>query len=468
MQAVVVGSGPNGLAGAIRLAQAGCAVTVIEAQERVGGGLGSAELTSPGLIHDLGASFMPLGKASPFLRGLQLERHGVRWIEPDVALAHPLDDGSAGLLMRSLDETVVRLGADGARWARLFGTLSRRFDELADDVLQPMLHVPRHPALLGAFGARAARSAVSLARGFRTEQARALFTGIAAHAFTRLDTPFSSAVGVMLTAAGHSVGWPIIQGGAQRLADALAEVLYESGGSIELGRRVHDVREIAEADIVLLDVSARDASAMLAGLQPMRTRQAYRAFRRGPAAFKVDFAIEGDIPWKAEHAWRAGVVHLGGSAAETVRTERRATAGLAANAPFTLVGQQYLSDRSRSAGGRNPIWAYAHVPHGFPGNGVASVTKQIERFAPGFRERIVEAHVTTPAALAAANPNFAGGDINTGANTFRQLIARPLLRSNPYATGVPGVYLCSAATPPGPGVHGMSGSNAAEVALRAL
>lgn len=466
MRAIVVGSGPNGLAGAIRLAQAGASVTVLESHWRVGGAVGSAELTAPGLVHDLGASFMPLGAASPFFRSLGLERRGVQWVEAPVSLAHPLDDGTAGVLHRDIVETAAGMGPDGDTWRNLFGPFVDRFDDLASDTLRPLARMPRHVGLTARFGVLAAQSALRLAGAFREERQRALFAGIAAHAFGRLDTTFSSAIGVMLTAAGHSVGWPVVEGGAQVLTDALEAELESLGGRVETGRTVTDIREL-DADIVLLDVAPSAAVDILHHRIPERSRRAFTQFAHGPAAYKVDFAIDGDIPWTAAECQDAGVVHLGGSSAEIAETEARVVSRKPARAPFTLVGQQWKADPSRSSGGLNPVWSYAHVPYGSTVEAEHRIVSQIERFAPGFRERIVSTRVTSAMGLAAANSNFVGGDINTGANTFRQLIARPTFGPDPYRTGVPGVYLCSAATPPGPGVHGMSGVNAAERALAA-
>lgn len=465
MRAVVVGSGPNGLAGAIRLAQAGASVTVLESHWRVGGAVGSAELTAPGLVHDLGASFMPLAAASPFLRSLELERYGVHWDEAPAALAHPLDDGSAGLLYRDIAATAEGMGVDGPTWRNLFEPFAERFDDLTADALQPLARMPRHAALMARFGALAAQPALRLAGSFREERHRALFTGIAAHAFGRLDTTFSSAIGVMLASAGHAVGWPVVRGGAQVLADALVAELESLGGRVETGRTVTDIRELGDADVVLLDVAPSAAVEILHHRIPERSRRAFTEYAHGPAAYKVDFAIDGDIPWTAAECQEAGVVHLGGTADEVAAAEAQVVGGKSSRAPFTLVGQQWKADPTRSAGGLNPVWAYAHVPYGSTVAAENRITSQIERFAPGFRERIVSTRVTSAMGLAAANSNFVGGDINTGANTFRQLIARPTFGPNPYKTGVPGVYLCSAATPPGPGVHGMSGVNAAERAL---
>lgn len=468
MTAYVVGSGPNGLAGAIVLARAGLDVTVLESHYRVGGALGSAELTEPGLVHDLGASFLPLAVRSPFFRSLDLEALGVRFRHAPVELAHPLDDGSAGVLHRDLGATADGLGRDGALWRNVLEPFLDRFDDLLADTMRPMLHIPKHGPLTARFGMLAARSAVDFGRTFRTEQARALWSGIAAHATTDQSAPFSSAVGLMLATAGHAAGWPVVEGGAQVLTDALLRKLRQLGGRIETGRTVTDARELPDAEVVLLDVAPSAAIGILHDRIPAKHRRAFSSYQHGPAAYKVDFAVDGGIPWRNEDCRRAGVVHLGGTADEIASTEASVVNGRSARKPFTLVGQQALADPGRARGSLQPVWAYAHVPYGSVLEHEHRIVKQIERFAPGFRDRVVATHVTSAMGLAAANSNFVGGDINTGANTFAQLIGRPTVGTNPYATGVKGVYLCSAATPPGPGVHGMSGVNAAEAAVRHL
>ncbi|MCP1502852.1 phytoene dehydrogenase-like protein [Curtobacterium herbarum] len=466
--AYVVGSGPNGLAAAIELARAGLEVTVLESHWRVGGAVGSAELTHDGLVHDLGASFVPLAVRSPFFRSLDLDALGVRFRHAPIELAHPLDDGSAGVLHRDVSKTAEGFGTDGALWRNVFGPFANRFDDLLDDVMHPLLRVPRHPALMARFGMLAAQSATHFGRSFRTDQARALWSGVAAHAFTDLEARASSAIGLMLVSAAHAGGWPVVEGGAQVLTDALVRKVVQLGGRIETGRTVTDVRELSDADVVLLDVAPSAAIGILHDAIPSKRRRAFDRYRHGPAAYKVDFAVDGEIPWRSEECGRAGVVHLGGTAEDVAEAEKSVVGGRSARKPFTLVGQQYLADPGRSRGSLNPVWAYAHVPYGTVMEHEHRIVKQIERFAPGFRERIVSTHVTSAMGLAAANSNFVGGDINTGANTFAQLIGRPTVGADPYATGVKGVYLCSAATPPGPGVHGMSGANAAAAAIRHL
>ncbi|GAA4481743.1 NAD(P)/FAD-dependent oxidoreductase [Rhodococcus olei] len=466
--AVVVGSGPNGLAAAVHLARSGVEVHVLEAADRIGGGTRSAELTVPGLIHDECSAFHPMGAGSPYLQTLGLDRYGLRWRWPEIDCAHPLDDGTAGLLYRSLDATAAGLGADGPRWRRLVGDLATGFDDLAADLMRPIARVPRHPVRLAAFGPRALLPATVTARWLRTERARALYGGVAAHAYYRLDRPATSAVGLMIAAAGHRYGWPVAEGGSRAIADALAAMLTDHGGKISTGVRVRSARDIPPADVVLLDLAPAAALEVLGDRVPARVARAYRRFRHGAAAFKVDFAVQGPIPWTDPACGRAGTVHLGGTFAEVAAAERDVTAGRMPQRPFVLLGQQYVADPTRSRDGLNPVYAYAHVPHGYSGDATESVLAQIERFAPGFRDRVVATTAAGPARLAASNPNYVGGDIIGGANTETQVVLRPRIALDPYATGVPGTYLCSASTPPGAGAHGMCGFNAAESALRRL
>jgi phytoene dehydrogenase-like protein len=441
---------------------------VLEASDTIGGGVRSSELIVPGLIHDECSAFHPMAEASPFLAQLDLPPGALTWLQPEIDCAHPLDDGSAGVLCRSIDETAERLGPDGERWRRLFGPMAARFDDLFADASQPVLRLPRHPFTLARFGLGAMTPATVLGRAWRTEPARALWAGIAAHAFSRLDRPMTSAVGLMLIAAGHARGWVVARGGSQTIADALAADLRRHGGTIETGVRVTSAAALPSRDVLMLDVSPSIAAEILGDRLPARVARAYRRFRHGPAAFKVDFAIDGGVPWTAAAARRAGTVHLGGSFEEVVRTERAVVAGAMPARPFVLVGQQYLADPSRSAGDTHPLWTYAHVPHGFTGDATEAIIAQIERFAPGFRERIIATAVRSPTEMAAYNPNYVGGDIIGGASSPTQLLFRPRFARDPYFTGVPGTYLCSASTPPGAGAHGMCGANAAARALERL
>lgn len=465
--AVVVGSGPNGLAAAITLAERGVDVLVLEAADRVGGGTRTSELTVPGLLHDECAAFHPMGVASPFFQSLDLEREGLRWLWPEVQLAHPLDGGRAALLWRSVERTANGLGVDGPAWQRLMGRTADNFDALASDVLRPIVHLPRHPLKLAHFGLNALLPAPWTARRWRTDEARALFAGMVAHKFGPLTGPLTSSVGLLLGAAAHAHGWPVAEGGTEAITRALVARLEGAGGRIETGVRVSSYAELANPDLLLLDTAPDAAARILGDRLPERTRRAYRRHTFGPAAFKVDYAIQGDIPWENPDLLRAGTVHLGGTLEEMVATEARTGRGEMPNLPFVLLGQQYLIDPTRSGGdsGLNPIYAYAHVPHAWRGDATDAVTAQVERFAPGFRERVRHVHVRDTRALEAHNANYVGGDISAGANTARQLVMRPKVGSNPYATGVPGVFICSSATPPGGGVHGMAGHNAARAAL---
>ena len=467
-EAIVVGSGPNGLAAAVALARRGVRVTVLEAEATIGGGTRSGELTVPGVLHDVCSAVHPMAVGSPFLSTLGLEEHGLEWRWPEVDLAHPLDDGSAGVMVRSLERTAAGLGGDGRAWNRLFGASARALDELNDDLMRPFLHVPSHPLRLARFGLAAAAPATLLARAWRGERARALFGGVAAHALAPLNRPLSSAVGVALITACHRHGWPVAHGGSRAITDALASLLVELGGEIETGVRVRSLDELAAADAVMLDLSPELAAQVAGERLPPAVARAYRSYRRAPAAFKVDLAVEGGVPWTAPECRRAGTVHVVGSFAEIVAAERDVSRARMPERPFVLLAQQYVADPERSVGDVHPIWSYAHVPHGYGGDATAAVIAQIERFAPGLRDRIVATSTRSPAELAADNANYAGGDIITGANDPIQTLIRPRLAVDPYATGIPGVYICSAATPPGAGVHGMCGYNAARSALRHL
>lgn len=466
--AIVVGSGPNGLAAAVHLARAGVEVTVLEAAETIGGGTRSAEMIVPGLVHDQCSAVHPVAAASPFLRSLDLEKLGLRWRAPLVDCAHPLDDGSASLLYQSIDDTADGLGRDGARWRRLFTALTADLDSLFEDITQPLLRLPRHPVLTARFGAAAMTPATVMGRLWRDEPARALWAGVAAHAFWRLDRPMTSAVGLMILAAGHRYGWVVAEGGSQAIADALVVDLMAHGGRVETGVRVHSTTELPPTDLLLLDVSPSIAADILGDQLPGRVARAYRRFRHGPGAFKVDFAIEGDVPWRAPAAVDAGTVHLAGDAAEVIANELAVHRGQVPERPFVLVGQQYRADPDRSVGNVHPLWTYAHVPHGYTGDATEAIIAQIERFAPGFTERVVGTAVRSTTEMSVYNPNFIGGDILSGASSPLQLLFRPRLARDPYFTGIPGTYLCSASTPPGAGAHGLCGLNAATRALAAL
>ncbi|WP_067440305.1 phytoene desaturase family protein [Nocardioides jensenii] len=465
--AVVVGSGPNGLAAAITLADHGVDVRVLEAKERVGGGTLTSELTVPGLLHDECAAFHPTGVGSPYFQTLGLEEFGLRWLWPEIQLAHPLDGGRTALLWQDVGRTATGLGADGPAWNGLFERAARTFDDLAADVFRSITHVPEHPLELARFGLRSLWPVPWVARRWQSDEARALFAGMAAHKFGSLTSPLSASVGLMLGAAAHAYGWPVAEGGTESITRALVGRLELTGGRIETGVRVTSYDDLGEPDILILDTAPDAVVRIMGDRLPSRTRRAYRRHRFGPAAFKVDYAIEGDIPWENPEVLKAGTVHLGGTLEEIVMNEAKVGRGEMPDLPFVLLGQQYLVDPLRSGGesGLNPVYAYAHVPHAWPGDASESVTAQIERFAPGFRDTVRHVHVRDPAGLQAHNANYVGGDISTGANDGLQLVMRPRVARNPYSTGVPGVFICSSATPPGAGVHGMGGRNAALSAL---
>ncbi len=465
-EAIVVGAGPNGLACAATLAARGVKVTVIEAAERVGGGARSAELTLPGLVHDECSGFHPMAVGSPAYAGL--EQYGLEWLWPEVDLAHPLEGGGGAAMLRSLDATAAGLGAAGPAWQRLFGSPSRGYDALAEDIYRPVLHLPRHPLRLARFGLPALAPATLLARRLGTPQAQALFGGCAAHSFAPLGAPLSAAVGVALVCSGHRYGWPVARGGSGAIAAALAAAIEAGGGRIETGRPVRSLSELPDADAVVLDLTPAAVLELAGGRLPARVARAYRRYRSAPAAFKLDLAVQGGVPWAYEPARRAGTVHVGGSLAELAAAEGEINRGRMPARPFVLVGQQYLADPGRSVGDVHPVWAYAHVPHGYPGDASDALLDQVERFAPGLRERIVAQVATGPAQMAAANANLAGGDIANGSNVGLRVLLRPRLALDPYATGIPGVFLCSAATPPGAGAHGICGYNAAQSVLRSL
>ena len=465
--AVVVGAGPNGLAAAAVLARAGVGVTVYEAADTVGGGTRTEELLEPGVLHDICSSAHPLGVASPVFRELDLEAHGLVWRGADVQLAHPLDGGRAALLHRSIDLTAAELGADGNAWRSAFGPLVARFDAIAEEVLRPQLGLPRHPLTLARFGLRGLPSAELFARRWKTDEARALYAGIAAHAIEPLNRPTTAAVGAVLGTAAHAVGWPVAQGGSRAITDALVAVIEANGGTIQTGVRVDRLDQLPPHRLALLDVSPHSAIRIAGDRMRARIRRPLKRWRYGPAAFKVDIVLDGDIPWTNDACRRAGTVHCGGTLEEIAIGEREIHHGVMPRSPFVLVGQQYLADPTRSNGGHHPIWAYAHVPHRYPGDATDAALQQIERFAPGFRSRIVALQARGPADLEADNANYVGGDIATGANTPRQVLVRPRLALDPYRIG-DDVFLCSAATAPGAGVHGMCGYHAARSALRAL
>lgn len=465
---VVVGAGPNGLAAAVLMARAGHSVLVIEAHDRIGGGARSTLDPDHGVVHDTCSAVHPLGALSPAFRTLGLEGHGLEWCRARIDLAHPLDGGRVALLYRSVDDTAAGLGRDGARWARTFGPLAARYDDLAADLLGPLVRVPRHPLLMARFASAAARSARGLAHRWQGEEARALFAGCAAHAMAPLGTLGSAAAGVALIAAGHAGGWPVAAGGSQAVTDTLGAALQTAGGEVITGRTVRHIDELPSHRTLILDVGPPAAARILAGRLSSGVRRAYERWRYGIGAFKLDLVVEGGIPWAAPDCADAGTLHLGGTFEEIAAAEAATAVGAMPLRPLVLVAQQYRADPSRSQGNRHPVWAYCHVPQGYEGDATDAILGQIERFAPGARAHIVAVRATGPAEYAAYNPNNVGGDIGGGMWSLRQALVRPRVARNPYATGVPGVFICSASTPPGAGVHGMSGAHAAAAALRHL
>jgi phytoene dehydrogenase-like protein len=462
--AVVVGSGPNGLAAAITLARAGRRVLVREAEETLGGGLRSAELTLPGFVHDVCSAIHPFVPASPFFRQLPLADHGLELVDPPAALAHPFDDGTAVVVERSLDATAAGLGPDAHPYRRLLQPLYEGWDELAEGVLGPLVRIPASPLTLGRFGVRGIRPAVGLAKdAFVTERARALFAGCAAHSMVPLERKGTAAFGLLLLAAAHRVGWPFPRGGARGIADALVSVLRGYGGEAVAGSRVDSLAEVS-APTVVCDVAPRELARIAGEQLPQRYASRLATFPHGPGAFKVDFALDGPIPWRAEECAQAGTVHLGGTLAEIAASEQAPWAGRHAECPFVLLAQQSLFDRTRVPLGKHSAWAYCHVPNGSSFDMTERIEAQIERFAPGFRDLVIGRSVLGPGDLERHDRNLVGGDINGGAATLRGLLVRPTLTRSPYRTPLHGLYLCSASTPPGGGVHGMCGYWAARAA----
>lgn len=469
MNSIVVGSGPNGLAAAITLAQAGCAVRVFEAQPTLGGGARSMELTLPGFLHDHCSAIHPMAAGSPFFRGLPLAQHGLDWVHSKYPLAHPLDDGSVAVLYRSVEETGDALKGDGPAYGRLMRPLVDHWELLADEFLQPLLHVPRHPWLLGRFGLLALQSAARLAyRCFRGAPARALFAGLAAHSSIPLEAPGSAAFALVLGMFAHAVGWPLPRGGAQRISNALAAHLQALGGAVETGREVVSLDGLPEADVILLDVTAWQAARIGQGRLPARLEKKLAAFPHGPSVFKVDYALGGPIPWKAPECAGAATIHLGGTLEEIAAAERDVANGEVSAHPFVILAQPTICDSTRAPAGGHIAWAYCHVPRSSTIDMTAAIESQIERFAPGFRATVLARHVSKPGDFHANNANLDGGDITGGACDLWHVLARPVLRMNPYRLGRTNIHLCSSSTPPGGGVHGMCGHHAARRALAAL
>ena len=463
--AVVVGSGPNGLAAAIAIARAGRSALVIEAKETVGGGARTAELTAPGFLHDVCSAIHPMAVGSPFLSRLPLDEYGLEWIHPPAPVAHPFDDGPAAILERSVTATGEALGDDAGAYTRLMSPLVREWDSLVVDILGT-LRMPAHPLVLGRFGLSAVRSAVGLGRAkFKGRNALGLFAGLAAHSMLPLDKPLSAAFGLVLAAAGHAVGWPLPRGGSQSISGALASYLRSLGGEIVTGSPVTAMDDFPKPRSLLFDVTPRQLVRIVGDRLPAGYRRRLETYRYGPGVFKMDWALDGPIPWRSEECGRAGTVHLGGTMEEIATAEDEVSKGGHPESPFVLLAQQSLFDSSRAPEGKHTGWAYCHVPNGSTVDMTDRIEAQVERFAPGFRDLILARSARSPAVLEEYNPNYVGGDINGGIQDLGQLFARPSLRLSPYTTPLRGVYICSSSTPPGGGVHGMCGYHAAQRAL---
>lgn len=465
--AVVVGSGPNGLAAAITLARAGKSVVVYEAADRPGGGLRSAELTLPGYVHDACSAIHPTALASPFFRSVDLAARGVTFIHPDVPLAHPLDHGRAGILHRSVEVTAAGLGRDGPAWRRMFGRLAREADRLAPELLGPVVHLPRHPFALARFGLPALRSAAGLARSsFSGDEAQGLMAGMAGHSMIPLERPLSASFALAFGLFGHGFGWPMVKGGSGVLADALVGELTTLGGEIVTGRRIAHIDELPKARAILFATSPRTLLEICGERLAAGYRRGLERYRYGPGVFKLDWALSGPIPWTNAAVRGAGTVHLGGTLDEVAAAEAEVGEGRHPERPYVLVVQQTPFDPSRAPAGRHTAWAYCHVPSGSTTDMTDRIEAQIERFAPGFGDLILARFTRNAPGFEAYDENYVGGDINVGVQDWRQLIFRPVPALDPYATSAKGIYLCSSATPPGGGVHGMCGYHAARSALR--
>ena len=466
LKACVVGAGPNGLAAAIVLAQAGMQVDVLEAEPTPGGAARTLELTLPGFRHDFGSAVFPLGAGSPFFSSLPLSNHGLEWIHSPVALAHPLDDGTAVLLHRDLKETRDSLGIDGAAWDNLMCPFVERWSEFAPEILRPVSFIPRHPWLMARFGMVALQSAQAVARRFRDPRTRALFAGLAAHSFLSLDEPLSAAFAILMAVPAHAVGWPIPRGGAQAITTALCGFLSTFASNLSTSSPVQSLAALPNYDLFLCDLTPRQ----LVKVGGERLSESYRrrlqSFRYGAGVFKVDYALNAPIPWKAVDCLRAATMHLGGSFEEIAASEKAVRNGQHADHPFVLLAQPSLFDSSRAPGGKHTAWAYCHVPNGSKVDMLEKLENQIERFAPGFRDCILARRVFSPADLESIDANLVGGDIGGGVMDIRQFLFRPTSRH--YATSAPEIYICSSSTPPGGGVHGMCGYHAAKMALSRL
>jgi phytoene dehydrogenase-like protein len=475
-KACVIGSGPNGLAAAIVLAQAGLSVDVFEAESMAGGAARTMELTLPGLLHDFGSAVHPLGAGSPFFASLPLREHGLEWIHSPAPLAHPLDDGTAVVLERDLAHAAAALGDDGKTWRKLVGPFVENWKEFAPEVLRPQPSIPRHPFLMARFGLNMPISAKSIARRFRNERTRALFAGLAAHSFLSMDEPLSGVFGLLMAIPAHAVGWPIPRAGSQSLTNALISYFKALGGTLITSSRVESVDSLSEYQIVLCDIGPLELLRIAHNRLSRSFAAKLEGFRYGPGAFKVDYALSSPIPWKAKECARAATIHIGGSFDEIAASEKAACHGQHAESPFVLLAQPSLFDSTRAPAGKHTAWAYCHVPNGSTFDMLPRIEAQIERFAPGFRDCILARRVFSPADLQSMDSNLVGGDIQGGVLDIRNFLFRPTwqhYRTETFGPTTAGsfkqkIYICSASTPPGGGVHGMCGYHAAKAALKDL
>jgi phytoene dehydrogenase-like protein len=467
--AVIVGAGPNGLAAAIRIAQHGFSTLVLEGNDTIGGGCRTEELTLPGFWHDVGSAVHPLAVASPFFSSLPLEKYGLTWVHPEVPLAHPVSPGEVAVLQRSLRKTAEALGKDARIYSRIFGPIVSCSESLLEEFLQPIIHIPRHPLTAVRFGTLALLSARYLVRSrFVQENARALFAGLAAHSFLSLSSAGSAAFGLMLGMLGHAVGWPIPRGGAQMISNALLQHLRTLGGKIETGVFITSLNQLPRTRVILFDVTPRQLIRIAREKLPIRYRRTLERFRYGPGIFKIDYALDGPLPWIHEACQRAGTIHVGGTFDEIAEAETEVVQGKCPDRPFLLLSQPTLFDPTRAPAGRHVVWVYCHVPNGSSFDMTERIERQIARFAPGFFERVLVRRATSAAELETINANLIGGAITGGANDLWQMVARPTLSAVPYRTPIKGIFLCSSSTPPGGGVHGMCGFHAANAALKFL
>lgn len=463
--AIIVGSGPNGLSAAIRLARKGLAVKVFEASDTIGGGMRTKELIRPGFHHDVCSAIHPMAASSPYLKHLPLDEFGLEWITPEFPVAHPLDDGTAVVMHHGMQDTMDELGEDGVAYRRALQPITDNWNTLTADFLGP-LRFPRHPVDLARFGLKALQPATLFQKRFKGERAKALFAGLAAHSILPLDAISTSAIGLVLGAAGHAVGWPLPKGGSQSIADAMAGYFKSLGGEIETGREIRSLRELPPHNCILFDVTPRQLISIAGDQLPGSYKKRLENYRYGSGVFKIDYILSEPVPWSDPRCLKAGTVHLGGTFNEIAAGEKEMDAGRHSDTPYVLVAQQSMFDESRTPDQRHTLWAYCHVPNGSTRDMTTEIENQIERFAPGFRDTIEERHTMNTHQFHDYNANYIGGDINGGRQDIWQLFTRPVHLIHPYATPAKGVYLCSSSTPPGGGVHGMCGYHAATLALK--